>query len=761
MKTVVKERGMKRIGILIILGSLVLLSSCNILGPSSGVDIEPEADFWQQMGSTIPTSIQSMNPLTDLELNTANQMVVAYKGSSPSSGIYVRTWDSSSWSYYGSGPLGCLSACYGLDIAINPTNNHPVLAYIEDDAVTETFRKIFVGYWDGTSWNDYPGTLNDLEAYQVEIKVGSDGNPVVAWFQTNGDGGYLLYVRKWSGTAWVSIDTNGYNINNHSWSNLQDISLALDSSNHPIVAWAEDNEYEVPVGSGNYIRSLDISVIGFNGTSWVTYGSTPLDNVPTNAATQPSLALNASNQPMVAWTENGNIYVKRWNGSSWASAGSFVGTNPALSIRQVAGTPVTMLSTKQAATLRTRKLQGSSWVNLATLSVSGLRIPLGDYLALDSTGQPFLGANTLSSGQYSYLVFSYRNNSWQPLADGVGSDASTPSIDLKFNNDPVVAYSGDGQIFVQSWTSSWNSLGNVGSGVDPSLALDSNNGDMPFVAFTHNDGIADNVYVKKYDDNVWLDVGSALGVTSAYHPSLAIRGSFAPHVAFTEANNIYVKTWDGTNWQAVGGALDRNINNPAYNPSLALDSLGNPVVAWQEVVNDSTNIYVKRWSGTSWVLLKNFLDVSVTSEAVTPSLTLRTDNRPVVAWSEAGNIYVKRWNGNTTGTTSTGSWVAYTSNSEITPVDVNPTNLASQPHIGLSSTNQPVIAFRENGDVFVRQWKNTTIKWQTITSGAVDRTIADQASYPAIALQNITGVYPIVTWQEGDGISDTVFVSRF
>jgi hypothetical protein len=757
---------MKPIGSLVILCCLVL-TACNIVGPQR-VELEPEAAFWQQVGSSIPTTLQGTTPLYDLELNSTNQAVVAYRRTtSQPNGIYVRSWNGTDWSHYGSNtsPVGCsLSSCDSLRMAIDPVSGYPVVAWTELD---DFFLALSVKRWTGTAWAEYEaGFLNEVsgDATSIDIAVGSDGNPVVAWSEYNGDGGYLLYVRKWSGTAWVPFDTFGFNINNHSWSDLESLSLALDSSNSPVVAWSEENEYEVPVGSGNYIRSLDISVKRFNGTNWVNYGSsTPLDNVLTNPAIQPTLDLNSSNQPIVAWTENSMIYIKSWNGSSWVTLGSFAGTIPGLDVRQIAGSDVIVAANRYGV----KKLQGSSWVNLVTLSAPGLRSPSGDYLVLDSTGQPFQGVNSLNSGSYAFTLYGYNSNGWQPLGNALSNNGSRPSIDLQANNNPVVAWEENDDIFVKAWFSNtWNALGSaVDDGVtsDPSLALDSANADMPFVAFTSNNGISDNVYVKKFDDNLWLSVGGALSSTSAYHPSLAIRGSFAPHVAFVENSNIYVKKWDGTNWQAVGGALDRILSNTVSNPSLALDSLGNPVVAWQEVTSaDTTNIYVKRWSGSNWVSLANYLDINLLSEAVTPSLALRSDDRAVVAWSEAGNIYVKRWGGNTTGTTSTGGWAAYTSNADITPVDVNPTNIASQPHLQISSSNHPVVAFRENGDVFVRQWKGTTIKWETVSTSP-DRydDFGIQAESPVIALQNSTTLRLFVTWQEGEGSSGDIFVSKY
>ena len=104
----------------------------------------------------------------------------------------------------------------------------------------------------------------------------------------------------------------------------------------------------------------------------------------------------------------------------------------------------------------------------------------------------------------------------------------------------------------------------------------------------------------------------------------------------------------------LGGALDFFLTHQvdtASGISLAVDSAGNPVVAWSEWDGQlSKDIYVKRWNGTAWQLVgTTFLDVNVGQDAFSPSLTLDSSGNPIVAWCEgdgaSSNVYVKRWNG--------------------------------------------------------------------------------------------------------------------
>jgi len=101
--------------------------------------------------------------------------------------------------------------------------------------------------------------------------------------------------------------------------------------------------------------------------------------------------------------------------------------------------------------------------------------------------------------------------------------------------------------------------------------------------------------------STWIQLGSELNISSsqdAESPSLALDTSGNPVVAWFEndstSDNIYVKRWDGTNWLPQGSGLDTVLSQAAQYPKVAMDSLGYPVVVWQEQVGSAKRIYVKR-----------------------------------------------------------------------------------------------------------------------------------------------------------------------
>ena len=352
---------------------------------------------------------------------------------------------------------------------------------------------------------------DEVDTYQRSLALDASGNPTMVWREAVAGGTYNIYVKKWDGTTWNSL---GGSLNISPTKNADYQVLALDSGGFPIVAW---NEFD---GTSN-----NIYVKKWNGTAWALVGTTFLDVNSNQPATNPSLALDSSGFPTVAWSEKDatsyNIYVKKWNGTVW------------------------------------------NQLSMTFLNVSS------------------------------------------------GKDADNPS-----------------------------------------LALDSSG--IPTVAWSEFDGTSKNIYVKKWNGSAWGLIGGLLDANlnqKAETPSLALDSGGFPTVAWREFNgtlyNIYVKKWDGTMWNQLSTPLNA-VPKDATSPSLALDSSGFPTVAWQEYDGTSNNVYVKKWNGAMWTLLgSTFLDVNLGKGAFGPSVALDSSGIPTVAWNESDgasyNVYVKRF----------------------------------------------------------------------------------------------------------------------
>jgi hypothetical protein len=264
----------------------------------------------------------------------------------------------------------------------------------------------------------------------------------------------------------------------------------------------------------------------------------------------------------------------------------------------------------------------------------------------------------------------------------------------------------------QPWLPVGGKLNNNPAQSTPSIGYFQN---APVVAWLEtNSQLAKNVYVKRWTSNSWQPLGSSLNqnpARDASQPVLVAKNSQNPVVAFTESNGnkaqLYIKRWNGSTWQTLqASGLDASVNlqisSESADPSLALDTLGRPVVAFAEKNSTDFTVYVKRWTGSAWEQLGGiYLDVVPSANAITPSIAIGTDNQPVVAWSEDQSLMVKRFDGT--------NWVRL----EGTNINIY---RAYTPSIGIDSSNTPFLAWQEdissaptldNSNIFVRRWDGT------------------------------------------------------
>jgi hypothetical protein len=158
------------------------------------------------------------------------------------------------------------------------------------------------------------------------MAIGPDGTPYVAW-EDDGDGDKEIYVRRWKNNRWEEVGTgsatDGGISDNDGLSLWPSIAIAPDGV--PYVAWADT--------SG---ESLQIYVLRWDGYNWREVGSGSASDdgiskstggISTGAGfSDPSMAIDPGGEVYIAWVDGssgrGEVYVRRWNGSSWEEVGS-------------------------------------------------------------------------------------------------------------------------------------------------------------------------------------------------------------------------------------------------------------------------------------------------------------------------------------------------------------------------------------------------------------------------------------------------------
>ncbi len=416
----------------------------------------------------------------------------------------------------------------------------------------------------------------------------------------------------------------------------------------------------LPAGSLSVVVLLIVACPAFaqqdpSSGQWIEVGGSASGGGISNAAIgagDPRIALDAAGNPVVTWhgletTDNYQIYLRRWNGSAWvqlggSGSGNGVSQGRGFSILQsvaldAAGNPIVAWSDRRVASdwvsreIYLRRWNGSAWVELGG-SASGYGI--SNHAGSWTAGQAIAVAVDLSG--YPVVAWTHRDNAtsiWR--------------------------------VYLRRWNGSeWEELdrsGTDGIGIYYASSLGMRGLDMaldsagnPIVAWNYYDTtLGWRVLLLRWNGSSWIELGGSAtgngvttGVPMSNTPSLAVDSAGNPVVAWTMSPaymsvQVYLRRWNGSAWMEVGGsATGGGISNSSSlcgRPTVALDSNNYPVVAWEDLSTGAFQIYLRKWTGSAWIELNGSgggggLSQEPQSCALS-DLALNAAGMPVVAWS--------------------------------------------------------------------------------------------------------------------------------
>jgi hypothetical protein len=404
------------------------------------------------------------------------------------------------------------------------------------------------------------------------VALDSSGTPYIVWEDTS-TGNSEIYLLKWNGTEWVDADGSGQESINISktegpYAQSQYPSLCIDSSGNPHIAWHD-----------LIFANNEIYYLKWNGSEWVDVkGSSGQESKnisnTTNSSYYPSLSLDSSGNPHIAWKdyisgENYDIYYLRWNGWEWVDVDG----------------------------------SGRESINVSTnTGYSGF-----PSLCVDSSGNPHIAWEDSTSGQSNIYYLKWNGSEWADV-DGSGRESINVSKNFGESSNPSLRLDSSGKPHI-----AWD---NVGSGPYDIYYLEWNG-----LEWVDADGSGQES----------INVANNLGYFG--FPSLCLDSLGNPHITFSnhisgKNYDIYYLKWNGTAWVDVDGSGQESKNvlstsGDSREPSLYLDTFGNPHIAWADsTTSGNYDIYYLQWNiapTLSWTGEANYTSDGLDPETGYPS----------------------------------------------------------------------------------------------------------------------------------------------
>lgn len=297
---------------------------------------------------------------------------------------------------------------------------------------------------------------------------------------------------------------------------------------------------------------------------------------------------------------------------------------------------------------------GQSWT---AIGGAGFSVATATYtsIAIDGSGVPYIAYQDASNSNKA-IVKKYNGTSWVTVGSSGFSagGAFYISIAIDGSGTPYVAYEdsvNNNHASVMKYNgSSWVVVGAVGFSAGPvqytSIGIDGSG--TPYIVY--KDGAASGAStVMKYNGSSWVAVGSAaFSPNSAYYTTIAINASGIPYIAFedgaTYKTTVMKYTGTGTTGWVTVGSAGFSSGGTSF-PSIALDNIGTPYVAYQDVAN-SYRATVMKYNGSAWVIVGT-AGFSV-GEADWTSIAIDGSGTPYVVyqdWSISDKATVMKYNG--------------------------------------------------------------------------------------------------------------------
>jgi hypothetical protein len=432
--------------------------------------------------------------------------------------------------------------------------------------------------FNGVSWVVVGSAgFSGSAASSTDIVIDSSGTPYVVYISSPLS---KPTVQKYNGTSWVVVGTSGF-----SPGLASSTSISLDGSGSPYVLFQDGS-----LGASTAV------VWKFNGVSWLNVA--PSGGFMSQG--ESDLGVDSAGTPYVVCQGVSQICrVVKYDGTGWVNVGGSLSSGIANSNRiEIASDGLPVITFNDVNGVKVKKFNGTSWLTLGSFELGG-----STSIALDSNDQPFLVYRSLKC-----KVLKYNGSNWTKLNTDGFSLADNESIDITTDSSgtPYVAFSNSynaSKCSVMSYSgSTWSNVGNfgIGGGTGYRIAIDYLG--TPYIAYTESATYGYKASVMKFTGTNWVYVG-VRGFSSEYAMdiNIAIDNSGTPYVVYQESSNgdkISVMKFDGVNWVIVGAQSFSS--GQTFFTDIAIDNNGTPYVVYEDAANLG-KATVNKYDGVAWV----------------------------------------------------------------------------------------------------------------------------------------------------------------
>lgn len=310
----------------------------------------------------------------------------------------------------------------GTVTALAPDNT-PYMAYKDIKS-----KKISVMKYSGTDWVNVgnpgfsPGEVDD-----VALTIAPDGTPYVAYDdKANED---KAAVKKFNGNTWVDVGNTGF-----STGETSNLMLATGFG-------------KIMLGYTDYAHGGKMTVMQFVSSSntWVAVGPAGFS---ANTVAYPSLAINASGTPYVAFGDSGNknkASVMMYNGTKWAAVGALGFSSDRATYTSLALSPggvpyVAYRENNMGYKATVMMFNGEKWQPVGTPLFSDSETR-HTFIAVAPDGTPYVAYGDDSvSGNQRQTVKKFDGTAWV--------DVGTPGFSKGLSQYNTLAFASDGTLYV-------------------------------------------------------------------------------------------------------------------------------------------------------------------------------------------------------------------------------------------------------------------------------------------------------------------------